>query len=198
MSTARRDEQEGAGTPPVVEWRPDRAAALWLNVIAVTMLLVGLFGFLRLAGLRLPASGHVTFGALSLLLFLLLTVLVTVVLLVVHEGVHGLVMTAFGARPRFGVMMIAGVAPALYTTAPGHEFSRTQYLVVALTPAATISAVGALACLTTAGLIFVVPLSIHLAGCVGDFAASLRLAREPRGTRCEDLRDGIRFHRPVE
>jgi len=180
-----------------VEWRPSRADALLLNVLAVPLLLIGVAGFLRLATLRLPTAGRASLELSSVLLFLLLTVLLTALLFVVHEAVHGLVMAAFGARPRFGALMIAGMAPALYTTAPGHRFSRAQYLAVGLTPAVAISAVGALACLTATGLILVVPLSIHLSGCVGDFAATLRLSREPRGTLCEDLRDGIRFHRPV-
>jgi Putative zincin peptidase len=64
-------------------------------------------------------------------------------------------------------------------------------------PAVVIAVLGALACLNAVGLFFVVPLSIHLSGCIGDLVATLRLLREPRGTRCEDVRDGIRFHRQV-
>ena len=168
-----------------------------LNVLAVPLFVAGLAGYLRLATLHLPASGRVAVGTLGLLQFLLLTVALGVLVLAVHEGLHGLAMAAFGARPRFGALMIAGVAPALYTTAPGHLFGRVQYLVVALTPAVAISGLGALACLSAAGPLLVVPLSFHLSGCVGDFAAILQVLRQPPGTRCEDLRDGIRFHRPA-
>ena len=195
MSSSSPDGLQ-AGPPRVVEWRPSRADAVLLNVLAVPLLLIGLAVFLRLATLRLPAAGRASLELSGVLSFLLLTVLLTALLFVVHEGVHGLVMAAFGARPRFGALMIGRIVPALYTTAPGHRFSRAQYLAVGVTPAVTISAAGALICLTAAGPIFVVPLSIHLSGCVRDFAAVLRLSREPRGTLCEDLRDGIRFHRP--
>jgi putative zincin peptidase len=190
-------DQQVAAAERVVDWRPSRTAAVLWNVLSVPLLLIGLIGFLRLATLHLPASGRVAFRALDLVLFLVLTALLTGALFVAHEGIHGLVMAVFGGRPRFGALMIAGLVPALYTTAPGHQFSRAQYLAVALTPAVTISALGALACLTAAGLVLAVPLSMHLSGCVGDFAATVRLWREPRGTRCEDLRDGIRFRRPV-
>lgn len=196
MSTPVPNEPD-AGASRVVEWRPGRAGAVLLNVLALPLLLIGLAGYLALAAPHLPASGRVTLGALDLLGLVLLTGLLTAVLLVVHEGVHGLAMAAFGARPRFGAMMIAGVAPALYTTAAGHRFSRAEYLAVALAPGVAISTLGALACLTPVGPVLVVPLAIHLSGCVGDVAAAFRLAREPRGTGCEDLRDGIRFHRPA-
>jgi hypothetical protein len=192
-----RPDQPGGAAPSVVDWRPDRAEAMLLNVLSLPVLVAGIVGFLRLAALRLPASGHLVIGLRELGLFLLATVVLTAVLLLAHEGIHGLVMVAFGARPRFGAMMIANVAPALYATAPGHQFSRGQYLAVAVAPAVVISVLGGLACLTALGPLLVLPLAFHLGGCIGDAAATLRLLRQPPGTRCEDLRDGIRFHRPA-
>jgi len=180
----------------VIEWRPNlRTAMLW-NLLAVPLMLSGLVLFLRLATLPLGSGVRGVFGPGDLLLILLVTMVVTAALLAVHEGLHGLVMAGFGARPRFGALLIARLVPALFTTAPDHRFTRPQYLAVALTPAAAISALGSVACLTPVGLYLVVPLAIHFAGCVGDFSATVRLLREPRGTLCEDLRDGIRFYRP--
>lgn len=192
---AAPSEHPSEAPPDVIEWRPNLTTAVLWNLFAVPMMIGSLLLFFRLATLRLGTSGTAVFRPVDLLLILLVTVLVTAALLAAHEGVHGLVMAGFGARPRFGALMIARLMPALFTTAPGHLFTRPQYLAVALTPAGAISALGALACLTPAGLYLVVPLAIHFAGCVGDFTASLRLLREPRGTLCEDLRDGIRFHR---
>ena len=189
-------DQPVAASSDVIEWRPNLATAVLWNLFAVPMMIGSLLLFFRLATLRLGAHGTAVFRPVDLLPILLVTVVVTALLLAAHEGVHGLVMAGFGARPRFGSLMIARLVPALFTTAPGHRFTRRQYLGVALTPAGAISALGALACLTPVGLYLVVPLAIHFAGCVGDFAASIRLLREPRGTLCEDLRDGIRFHRP--
>jgi putative zincin peptidase len=189
-------DQPAEAASDVIEWRPNLAIALLWNLLAVPMMLGSLLLFFRLATLPLGASGRAVFRPMDLLLILLVTVVVTAALLAAHEGLHGLVMAGLGARPRFGALMIARMVPALFTTAPAHLFTRPQYLAVALTPAATISALGALACLTPVGLYLVVPLAIHFAGCVGDFSASLRLLGEPRGTLCEDLRDGIRFYRP--
>lgn len=196
MKAVPPDQSAGAASD-VIEWRPNLATAVLWNLLAVPMVLGSLLLFFRLATLHVGASERAVLRPMDLLLILLLTVVVTAALLAAHEGLHGLVMAAFGGRPRFGALMIARLVPALFTTAPGHRFTRPQYLGVALTPAAIISTLGALACLTPVGLYLVVPLAIHFAGCVGDFSASIRLLREPRGTLCEDLRDGIRFYRPV-
>lgn len=66
---------------------------------------------------------------------------------------------------------------------------------VAATPAVAISVLGFLACFGPWAVYLIVPLAIHLVGCVGDGFAVLRVLREPSATACEDLRDGIRFHR---
>ena len=64
---------------------------------------------------------------------------------------------------------------------------------VAATPAVAIFVLGSM--LLRPCRVLVVPLAIHLGGCVGDEFAVLRTLREPSTTMCEDLRDGIRFHR---
>ncbi len=51
--------------------------------------------------------------------------------LALHECVHGLLMRAFGARPRFGFYARGGM---FYAKAPGYRFTRRQYLIVVLAP----------------------------------------------------------------
>ena len=126
----------------------------------------------------------------------LAVVSLSVLFLAVHEAIHALVMLGFGARPRFGAMIVGHVAPAFYTTADGHRFTRVEYLAIAAAPAVTISVIGFLwVCFGPWAGYLVLPLAFHLGGCVGDGFASRRVLREPPGTQCEDLRDGIRFHR---
>jgi len=91
------------------------------------------------------------FGPRDLLLILLVTVVVIAALLAAHEGQHGHVMAGFGARPRFGALMMARLVPALFTAA-GHGFTRPQYVAVALTPAMAISALGSAGVLARAAL----------------------------------------------
>src|SRR5207244_1293731 len=86
--------------------------------------------------------------------------------------------------------------PELYTTAPGHVFDRMQYVSVAVAPALVLSALGFVACLSPFGGYLVVPLAIHLSGCVGDAHATLRTLRQPAGTGSGDPRARRRARSP--
>jgi Putative zincin peptidase len=176
----------------VVDWRPGQAEAMIWNVVAIVLIALGLPLFALPSVVRNgPAGASFRIGLREILLVVALTAL----LLVVHEGIHGLVMLAFHARPSFGVVLVGGVVPALYATSAGHRFGRRQYLTVAAAPAVVISVLGFLLCFGPWGGYLIVPLAIHLGGCVGDLFACGRVLRERPGTEFEDLRDGIRFHR---
>jgi hypothetical protein len=178
--------------PEVIDWLPGTSSAIAWNVAGIVVTVVGLVLFTLPVMLR---SGSVS-GSFQLgLVDILLVVGLTALLMVLHEALHGLVMRVFGGRPTFGAMLVGHVLPALYTTADGHQFTRNQYLVVAATPAVAISVLGFIACFGPWAAYLIVPLAIHLGGCVGDGFAVLRALREPPTTTCEDLRDGIRFHR---
>ncbi len=178
--------------PLVVEWRPDTAAAVKWNVVGLVLTVLGLvlflFPVLAQAG---PEGVPVEFGLMDLLV----VVVLTTVLMGVHEGIHGIAMLAFRAWPTFGVMLVGRVVPALYATAAGHRFTRSQYLLIAAAPTVAVSVVGFIACFSSFGGYLVVPLAVHFGGCVGDGFAFLRTLREAPTTGCEDLRDGIRFYR---
>ncbi len=181
---------ELAPDPGVVDWRPDTSAAIAWNIAGLVITVFGLVLFALPVMLR-SGSGSFGLGLVDVLLM----VAITVLLMAAHEGIHGLVMRGFGVRPTMGAMLIAHVLPALYTTAAGHRFARGEYLVIAAAPAVVISVLGFAACFGPWAGILIVPLAIHLGGCVGDAAAVRRTLREPSTTTCEDLRDGIRFHR---
>src|SRR5690349_3700712 len=174
----------------VSEWRPDARSGAWWSLASIAIVVVGLFLFgfpLVLRTGRLIVEVNVA-GVAAV-------VLLTAVLTLVHEGIHGAAIAVFGGRPEFGRTMVGGVMPALYTTAPGHRFSRGQYIVIATAPAVIISVLGFAACFVAAGPVLFVPLALHLGGCTGDAVATWKVLRQPPGTIFEDLRDGIRFHR---
>jgi len=176
----------------IIDWRPSTSEAMTWNIVAIILMAIGVPLF------ALPTVLRVGSGAARLQIGLadvLLVVAITAVLLVIHEAIHGLVMLAFGARPTFGVVLVGKSLPALYATSVGHRFSRIQYLTVASAPAITMSVVGFLLCFGPWSGYLIVPLAIHLGGCVGDAFAFMRVLREPPGTKFEDLRDGIRFYR---
>jgi len=134
----------------VIGWRPNlRTAVVW-NLLAVPLMLSRARAVLRLATLPLGSGLRAVFGPRDLLLILLATVVVIAALLAAHEGQHGHVMAGFGARPRFGALMMARLVPALFTAA-GHRFTRPQYVAVALTPAMAISALGSAGVLARGG-----------------------------------------------
>lgn len=176
----------------MVDWRPGRSEAVTWNVVGAAVTVAGLPLFALPSIVRAgSAGGSFRIGLVDVLLVLALTAM----LVIAHETIHGLVMRCFGARPRFGALLVGRAMPALYTTSEGHHFTRGQYLTVAATPAVAISVLGFCACFGPWGSYLIVPLAFHLGGCVGDGFAGLRVLRESPGTECEDLRDGIRFYR---
>lgn len=190
--TASTASHLGQELRQVVEWRPDRSEAITWNAVGVVVTVFALLGFalplMFRAGL---ATGSVRISPLDVLLVVALTSL----LLIAHEAIHGMVMLGFGARPQFGVTLVGRVVPAMYTTTAGHRFTRAQYLTVALAPAVLVSGLGLWACFGPWAGYLILPLALHLGGCVGDGFAAWRVLHEPPGTEYEDLRDGIRFHR---
>src|SRR5260370_27546866 len=147
----------------VVEWRAGRGEATICNVVAIVLTGLGLPLFAVPSVLRNgPGGASFRIGLTETLVVVALTAL----LLVVHEGIHGLVMLAFRARPSFGVVLVGGAMPALYATSVGHRFSRGQYLTVAAAPAVIISVVGFLLCFGPCGGYFILPVAIHLRGWV--------------------------------
>ena len=176
----------------VDDWLPGKSEATLWNVVAIVVVLASIPVFSLPSMIRSGAWG----GSFQIRLDdVLVIVVLTAVLVVVHEAIHALVMRVFGAHPSFGALLVGGVMPALYATARGHRFSRGRYLAVAVTPAVVISVLGFVACFSPWGGYLIVPLAIHLGGCVGDGFATWKVLREPPGTEFEDLRDGIRFYR---
>src|SRR5260370_12166216 len=109
----------------VVDWRPGRAEATIWNVVAIVLIALGLPLFALPSVLRHgPGGASFRIGLTEILLVVALTAL----LLVMHEGIHGLVMLAFLARPTSGVVLVGGAIPALYPTSVCHPFTPAQYL----------------------------------------------------------------------
>lgn len=186
----------GAAHGAPVDWQPSqRTLALW-NALALALLAVGLilFGVVHAVA---NDGAEFSLTGVGLILGLLLTVMLTFGLMVAHEGIHGLVMKRYGASPSYGAMMMGKLVPVFYCTAPGAMFTRVQFAAIALAPSVviTIASVVAIVFLPRGGWL-VFPAAMHLAGCVGDFGMTAIVARQASGTFVEDLKTGMRFHRP--
>lgn len=169
-----------------------------MNLAALLVAVLGMAGYGALAITRhQPAESFVIAGA-DLLLGLLGMAAAVVGLVVSHEGIHGLAMLPFGARPSFGVGVGGGgFLPYVYTTSPGHLCTRTGYMVVALAPSLLLIVVTvALVGWAPFGGWLAVPAAFHLGGCVGDWWLVTVAGRQPAGSRFEDLHDGLRIHLP--
>lgn len=169
-----------------------------MNVAGLLLAVLGVVGYGALAITRHQPAGVFVIAGGELLLGLLGMAAAVVGLVVMHEGIHGLAMLPFGARPSFGMGVGGGgFLPYVYTTAPGHLFTRTGYLVVAVAPTLLLNVVAvALVGWTPFGGWLVVPAAFHLAGCVGDWWLVAVAGRQPAGSRYEDLHDGLRIHLP--
>ena len=179
---------------PSSEWHPTRTTWILWMILGLPILYVGAVVY-TLAALhgetQRSVSGTLDMGQL------IVVVLLCFGLMWVHEGVHGIFMLAFGARPQFGMLRTGLLPYAFYATDPGHRFARRQYLAVSLAPLAILGLLGIPLCMLPFGGYLVVPFALHLAGCIGDIAISRHVLQGPPTVICEDLRDGVRFWKPV-
>jgi hypothetical protein len=163
---------------------------LWwlLSALTIVTLLVGGTVFF-VSGMALGGAFSVEFNLPNLVWIALTVVLTTLV----HEGVHGLAMRAFGARPVYGFKLELGAA---YCAAPGHAFTRSQFLIIVLAP---------LLVLTVVCYALMVPLlawpgwqlialagAFNITGAIGDLYMAVYVTRQPAGAYVVDELDGIR------
>lgn len=182
--------------PKTIDWDRSRTTlAIW-NGLALVLLVLGLILFSVIYAVTNDETGVSLEGA-GLIVGLLMTIVLTFALMVGHEGIHGLVVTRFGASPSYGAMMMGKAVPVLYCTAPGKVFTRSQFTAIALAPALVITIVSALIIgFVPRGGWLVVPAAMHLGGCVGDFGMTAIVTRQAPGTMVEDLKTGMRFLPP--
>jgi len=180
------------------EWEPGGSTITWLNLGGLALLAIGLVGYVAVwtGG---SDDGDVTLSGGQVLAGIAVTVLLSLALMAAHEGIHGLTVRRFGGTPRYGATMVGKVLPAFYCTSPGTRFSRIQFLLVALAPAAILTPACAVAiALFPFGGWLVLPAAMTFAGAIGDIAMAIIVARQPPGTLVEDLKSGMRFHPPPD
>ena len=115
--------------------------------------------------------------------------------LLLHEGLHGAAIRAFGFRPRFGMKLSKLV---LYTTADA-IFTRNQYLTVTLAPLVGISLLG------VAGMLFMprgvalwvgIMVALNAGSAIGDVWMTAVMASFPAVARFRDEEDGMSVFLP--
>lgn len=173
---------------------PAQAVALQMAALAVMLLGALVYGGLSIARHGL---GVLLLEPDQLLMAVLVALAGFVVLGLIHVGGHGLTMLLLGVRPSFGVGMIGKLQPYVSATAPGHRFSRGDYLTVTLAPTVVVS-LGAAVLVwwgpPSAGLVMAV--AFYLSGCVVGWWVAGVVLRQPPASTFEDLHTGVRVHLP--
>jgi hypothetical protein len=187
--------RQDPGLEVLSEYRPTRRTWILWAILALPLAYVGLVVYMLAARHGEIQQGQVAVSAD--LIQVVLVYLLIICLMWAHEGVHGIFMLVFGARPQFGVLHIGPVPYAFYTTDPGHRFTRRQFLLILLAPLVILGLLGIPLCTLPFGAYLVVPFALHLGGCIGDIAISWHVLKYPRTVICEDLRDGVRFWEPA-
>jgi hypothetical protein len=184
------------GYREVLYWRitDKRWRTVVMTLVGILSLMPWLFLFGWLGSMmgRMPQSGN--FGTLELLL----VVPTCWLLVILHELTHALAMSACGAHPRFGILYYGLMA---YTTAPGHVFSRSAYVAVALAPLVGLSLLALLGMVALAGTpwvgLLVFCAAVNAAGAIGDLWIVSIIFRYPSNARAVDERDGMRVLLPA-
>jgi hypothetical protein len=176
------------------EWHPSPGLVRAWTIVTIPVFVLALV-FYRLisTGGRIPADWWPGPADAAIAL------LGVVGLFAIHEAVHGVSMAALGAHPEFGLMKIGGsnLGLGIYTTAPGHLFSKRQYCFVTAAPVVGLSLLGIAACASPLGNYLYLGFAAQLVGGVADAGILWKTLGQPADVLCEDRRDGARFVRRV-
>lgn len=174
------------------------------RTIALQLALVGTLGFVLSLGVfswlfelitgssLTSMSQYVPFGAASGLLGLVVLFAMAVAIILPHELLHGLAISYYGGKPRYGVGLAHFVLPYAYATAD-HRFTRNQFVVVALAPLVGLTVLGVALMVAFEWSWLIFPLAANAAGAVGDCWMVLTVLGYPAHTRIEDSKTGLQI-----
>ncbi|WP_292468513.1 DUF3267 domain-containing protein [Methanolobus sp.] len=124
------------------------------------------------------------------------TILISVALflgtMVLHELIHGVFMSRYGGKPRYGVGIAHFILPYFYTTTKT-VFPRNQFIVISIAPFILISLVGIglmAAFPLIANWVFI-PFVANASGAVGDLWVTRNVLRYPKHVLLEDQKTGL-------
>lgn len=189
--------QVPAGYSEVLYWKvTDSARRIWgINLLGLPFLF-GCGAVFYAWGAFVGQMPGVELNSVASLIGLIVGSVLTLAL---HELAHGVAMSAFGARPQYGILPKAF---ALYATAPGYAFTRNQYLVVMLTPLMALSGLALVGMWLLAGTpwvgLLVACAAINASGVGGDVWMATLVARYPPQAYATDERDGMRIFLPLK
>ena len=111
---------------------------------------------------------------------------------VLHELIHGAVMSKYGGKPRYGAGIAHYILPYFYATTKT-IFTRNQFIVIAIAPLVVISlvSIGIMAAFPSIAHWMLIPFVLNGSGAVGDMWVVRNVLRCPKHVFLEDQKSGL-------
>ena len=111
---------------------------------------------------------------------------------VLHELIHGAVMSKYGGKPRYGAGIAHYILPYFYATTKT-VFTRNQFIVIAIAPLVVISlvSIGIMAAFPSIAHWMLIPFILNGSGAVGDMWVVRNVLRCPKHVFLEDQKSGL-------
>lgn len=126
---------------------------------------------------------------------ILIAILILVFTMLFHESIHGIVVSMYGGKPRYGAGVAHYILPYLYATTET-IFLRNQFIIISIAPLIVISVIGVISMILFPSVAhwFLVPLTINAAGAIGDLWMAFSLLRYPEHVLLADDRTGTTIY----
>jgi len=112
-----------------------------------------------------------------------------------HEFIHGIAVSMYGGKPRYGTGVAHYILPYLYTTTET-IFRRNQFIVILIAPLVVISVLGVISMIVFPAIAhwFLIPLTMNAAGAIADLWMTFSLIRYPEHILLADDHSGLTIY----
>ncbi len=112
-----------------------------------------------------------------------------------HEFIHGMAVSMYGGKPRYGTGVAHYILPYLYTTTET-IFRRNQFIVILIAPLIVISVIGVISMIVFPSIAhwFIIPLTMNAAGAIGDLWMTFSIVRYPKHILLADDHSGLTIY----
>lgn len=126
---------------------------------------------------------------------ILIAVSTIVFTMLFHEFIHGIAISMYGGKPRYGTGVAHYILPYLYTTTET-IFRRNQFIVILIAPLIVISVLGVISMIVFPSIAhwFLIPLTMNAAGAIGDLWMTFSLLRHPNHIFAADDHTGTTIY----
>jgi hypothetical protein len=126
---------------------------------------------------------------------ILITISTVVFTMLFHEFIHGVAISMYGGKPRYGAGVAHYILPYLYTTT-GTIFRRNQFIAILIAPLILISVLGVISMIVFPAIAhwFIIPLTMNAAGAIGDLWMTVSIVRYPKHILLADDNSGLTIY----